>query len=118
LYDNTDGKVPQLDSVKRKLSDSLSNRQGDYGSFMVIPIPRRKDQNARRAGLHISFREPHCVKTIWGDIICDHFSKASQLVDVTPPLLQPLLLLSLDVIEVLLRDFNEQVFDPRRRRIQ
>ena len=108
------------------LSKAFASRGQDYKSFVVIPIPLRRTEEGRRAGLHISFKRPDAVRTIWGktpdvpELPADlskpvpgadtYYAEAANFIDDTPPELDRLLRQSLNVIESVLRHFNEEVF--------
>jgi hypothetical protein len=130
LFDNSTGVLSELGEVGKKkllLKDYFQNRGSDYSSFIVIPIPLRPASGGRRAGLHISFKTKpeHGVSRIWPAAVLANppagtYDEARNLLETTPPDLERLLLQSINVIESLLRSFNEEVFEQAlktRRRV-
>ena len=112
LFDNTLQSVAELPKLPLFLPQFYQPRKGNYGSFIVIPIPWRAHDDRRRAALHISFKNEGALHAIWPCTVdASPYSRANQLLDETPVDLQRLLRQSIDVIESLLQHFNEDVFN-------
>jgi hypothetical protein len=117
LLKNDRKELPEVEGAL-KLSDFFQNRASDYRSFIVFPIPLRPRDEGPRAGLHISFRDADGVHAIWCKAgrqigvsdIEDVYKEATNLLDATPDDLKRLFQQSINVIESLLRHFNEKVF--------
>ena len=118
LLKNDKKELPEVEGAL-KLSDFFQNRASDYRSFIVFPIPLRPRDEGPRAGLHISFKDADGVHAIWckagreigaSDTVEDAYKDAPNLLDATPDELKRLFQQSINVIDSLLRHFNEKVF--------
>lgn len=117
---NVDLPLPKGDL---KLADHFEQRGQDYKSFIVIPIPIRSADPGRRAGLHISFKSEKGLETVFPRVITKDaqdqvvdrkpaamYDEASALFD-DPPDIVRLVVQSVAVIQSVLRNFNEAVFE-------
>lgn len=116
---NGNGTIPG----KRMLKDHFQEREQDYTAFIVFPIPHRP-LGRIRAGLHISFKTADQMTKIWTKIPTDPstdldvYKNADHLLDEGTSV-DVLLKQSVTVIQSVLGNFNERVFDsgprePRR----
>lgn len=70
LFDNRSGKLA-VETEELELADFFQFRRGDYGAFMVLPVPwarRGMEGEYRHAGIQISFEAPELMDALWAGL--------------------------------------------------
>jgi hypothetical protein len=67
LFDNSKGFIADAED-KMMLSNYYQDRYGDYGGFVIIPLPWSPRSHSKyvKGAIHISFRDTDDIFAIWG----------------------------------------------------
>jgi hypothetical protein len=124
LFKKEDGTLPDV-QLPIKLIEFFENRDPDYKSFIVIPVPFRRRGEARprgRGAIHISLLNTGDLDQLFADdakLDDTPFKAAPNVLAKAKPQLKAALNQGITVLAELLRDFNEVVYlrdiKPKRR---